>query len=106
MNLNDFNPSMMNIEIMNPNPFSAPEEQFVPFSAMLGRSTNFDRLVEFCGGEITPDALDRLGKLPMSALPNDVVVQYLDYFDRQRRVRAGDTSGFRVIEGGLASQQE
>lgn len=102
MNLNDFHPSAMHLEVMNPNPFAAPEEQFVPFSAMLGRSTNFDRLSEFCGGEITPEALERLGKLPMSVLPNDVVVQYLDYFDRQRKVRAGDARGLRVIDGGAA----
>jgi len=92
----------MTVEIMNPNPYAPTEDQFIPFAAVLGRSTNFTRLTEYCGGKITPEALRRLGEMPMHTVPHEVVVQFLDYSDSQRKVRSGDKRGLRVIDGGLA----
>lgn len=92
----------MTVEIMNPDPYVQPSEQFIPFAAVLGRSANFTRLEEACGGRITPEALRKIGEMPMHMVPHEVIVQFLDYSDKQRKVRAGNRRGLRVMNGGLS----
>lgn len=67
------------------------------FSAALGRSASYDRLAQYLGGRITQDALLAMGQRLVSEVPPEVVVEYLDLCDHQRRLRSGSRSALTLI---------
>lgn len=76
------------------------------FASVLGRSESFENLRAACGGEINRESLARLESTPVICLAPEVVVEFLDYVDRQERVASGDRSGLTLIVGGAEASND